>query len=157
MDKLKIAHHFKLVLRADDFILTGTFALQKLGFDVKVKDLDIILVNPKQSTLETLEALEKANPPKNLLDYPTQLENKKIFRFIHDGVGVDVFIYSGIVLTETQTQCGLKLASFNHIVKAKKDMGRPKDMIQLFEIICVFIIQIRMEFFFSMMDIEVQI
>jgi hypothetical protein len=134
MEKLKIAHHFKLVLPAEDFILTGTFALQKLGFDVKVKDLDIILVNPKKSTLETLETLEKANPPKNLMNYPVPIENKKIFRFIHDGIEVDVFIYNGILLTETQTQCGLKLALFNHIVKAKKELGRPKDIIQLLKL-----------------------
>lgn len=134
MDKLKIAHHFKLVLPAEDFLLTGTFALQKMGFNIRSKDLDIILVNPKQSTLELLESLEKANPPKNLLDYPTPLENKGIFRFIHDGVEVDVFIHRKLTVTETQTQCGLKLAPLNHIVKAKKDLGRPKDMVQLLKL-----------------------
>ena len=134
MDKLKIAHHFKLVLPAEDFILTGTFALQKMGFNVRTKDLDIILVNPKQSTLELLESLEKANPPRNLLDYPTQLENKGIFRFIHEGVEVDVFIHRNPTVTESQTQCGLKLASLKHIVKAKKDLGRPKDIVQLLKL-----------------------
>lgn len=134
MDKLKIAHHFKLVLPAEDFILTGTFALQKMGFDIRSKDLDIILVNPKQSTLELLETLEKANPPRNLLDYPTPLENKGIFRFIHDGVEVDVFVYRKDLPSEIQTQCGLKLASLKHIVKAKKDLGRTKDMVQLLKL-----------------------
>jgi hypothetical protein len=134
MDKLKIAHHFKLVLPAEDFILTGTFALQKLGFDVKVKDLDIILVNPKQSTLETLAALEKANPPKNLLDYPTPLENKKIFRFIYEGVEIDVFIHKNLTVTGIQTECGLKLAPLNHIVNAKKSLGRAKDVVQLLKL-----------------------
>jgi hypothetical protein len=131
MDKLKIAHHFKLVLPAEDFILTGTFALSKIGFDVKVKDLDIILVNPTQSTLEVLESLEKSNPPKNLLNYPTTLENKRIFRFIYEGIEVDVFIYKNSVSTNIQTNCGIKVAGLKHIVKAKKDMGRPKDIVQL--------------------------
>jgi hypothetical protein len=134
MDKLKIAHHFKLVLPAEDFILTGTFALQKLGFDVKVKDLDIILVNPKQSTLEILETLETANPPKNLLNYPTPLECKPIFRFIYEGVEIDVFIHKNVTVTGIQTECGLKLAPLNHIVNAKKSLGRPKDMIQLLKL-----------------------
>lgn len=131
MDKLKIAHHLKLVLPAEDFILTGTFALSQIGFNVKVKDLDIILVNPTHSTLEVLESLEKANPPKNLLDYPTTLENKGIFRFLHEGIEVDVFINRNSVSTNTQTNCGLKIANVKHIVDAKKMLGRPKDYIQL--------------------------
>jgi hypothetical protein len=131
MDKLKIAHHLKTVLPAEDFILTGTFALSQLGFGVKVNDLDIILVNPTQSTLEVLDSLEKANPPKNLIDYPTPLEIKTIFRFIHDDVNVDVFIRRETVSTEVKTNCGLKVASLKHIVKAKRDMNRPKDIIQL--------------------------
>jgi hypothetical protein len=134
MNKLKIAHHFKLVLPADDFIVTGSTALSKLGFNVRSRDLDIILVNPKQSTLETLEALETANPPKNLLNYPTPLEHKKIFRFIHEGVEIDVFIHENLTVTGIQTDCGLKLAPLNHIVKAKKELGRPKDMIQLLKL-----------------------
>jgi hypothetical protein len=134
MDKLKIAHHFKLVLPSEDFILTGTFALQQMGFNIRSKDLDIILVNPKQSTLELLETLEKANPPKNLLDYPTPLENKRIFRFVHDGVEVDVFVYQSRVPSEIQTQCGLKVASLAHVVKAKRDLGRPKDIMQLLKL-----------------------
>lgn len=131
MDKLKIAHHFKMVLPAEDFILTGTFAVSQMGLNVKTKDLDIILVNPKPSSLEVLESLEKANPPKNLLNYPTPLENKKVFRFIHDGVGVDVFIYDTKVPSNIQTGCGLKIASLEHIVRAKKDLGREKDYLQL--------------------------
>lgn len=131
MDKLKIAHHFKLVLPAEDFILTGTFALSQMGFGIKVKDLDIVLINPTQSTLEVLESLEKSNPPKNLLDYPTTLENKRMFRFIHEGIEVDVFIYRDKIPTVIQTQCGLKIAPLYHIIQAKKVLGRPKDYIQL--------------------------
>jgi hypothetical protein len=131
MNKLKIAQHFKTVLPAEDFILTGSFALNQLGFDVKVKDLDIALINPKGSTLEVLEELEKANPPKNLISYPTLLENKKIFRFIYEGVEVDVFIYRNLVVTNTQTKCGINIAPVSHIVNEKKKLRRPKDMIQL--------------------------
>lgn len=93
--------------------------------------MDIILVNPTKSTLEVLESLEKVNPPKNLIDYPTPLEAKTIFRFIHDEVNVDVFIRTEAVSTEVRTNCGLKVASLKHIVKAKRDMNRPKDIIQL--------------------------
>lgn len=131
MNKLKIAHHFKTVLLAEDFILTGSFALNQLGFDIKAKDLDIVLVNPKGSTLEVLEELEKANPPKNLISYTLPLNIKQTFRFMYDGIGVDVFIHKNLIVSTTQTKCGLTIAPISHIVKAKKDLNRPKDMIQL--------------------------
>lgn len=131
MNKLKIAHHLKTVLPSEDFILTGTFALSQLGFSVKVKDLDIILVNPTKPTLEVLENLEKANPPKNLIDYPTPLETKSTFRFIYDEINVDVFIRIEPITTEIRTNCGLRVASLKHIVKAKRELNRPKDIIQL--------------------------
>lgn len=49
---LEIAHHFKMVLPAEDFILTGSVALIQLGFKLTIKDLDLILVNPPDSTIE---------------------------------------------------------------------------------------------------------
>jgi hypothetical protein len=124
MNKLKIAQHFKLVLPAEDYLLTGSFALSLMGFSTKVKDFDIVLVNPKDSTLEVLETLEKENPPKNLINYPQPLNTKRIFRFMYEGVEVDVFVYRGSVKSDLQTQCGIKLASLQHIIKAKKDMNR---------------------------------
>jgi hypothetical protein len=131
MDKLKIAHHFKTVLPAEDFLLTGSFALSKLGLKVKSKDLDLMLVKPKESTLQVLKDLEKENPPKNLINYPVSLKNRQLFRFMYEGTEVDVFIYHYSVPSDVQTKCGLKLASIQHIIKAKKDLNRPKDILQL--------------------------
>jgi hypothetical protein len=131
MDKLKIAHYFKTVLPAEDFLLTGSFALSKLGLKVKSKDLDLMLVKPKESTLQVLRDLEKENPPKNLINYPVSLKNRQLFRFMYEGTEVDVFIYHHSVPSDVQTKCGLKLASIQHIIKAKKDLNRPKDILQL--------------------------
>jgi hypothetical protein len=128
---LKIAHHYKTILLADEFILTGSTALKLMGFDVSVKDLDIILVKPNAWTLEVLQHLENANPPKNLLNYPQNPAGKKIFRFIHDGTMVDVFIHDQNSDSNITTNCGLKIASLSHIIDAKLRMGRPKDWIQL--------------------------
>lgn len=131
MNKLKIAHHYKTVLPAEDFILTGAYAVSQMGLNVKSKDLDIILVKPKPSSLEVLERLEKENPPKNLISYPTALKNKRLFRFMHEGVGVDVFVYDSKVSTNIQTKCGLNVATLEHIISAKKNLGREKDYLQL--------------------------
>lgn len=134
MNKLKIAHHFKAILLADDFIITGTLALSQMGFTTTVKDLDIILINPKQHTLEVLENLEKTNPPKNLVSYPTSIENKRIFRFVYEGVNIDVFIHPSSISSAIQTKCGLNITPLYHIVSAKKYLARPKDIIQLLKL-----------------------
>jgi hypothetical protein len=134
MNKLKIVNTLKLVLPAEDFILTGSTALSYLGFTINPKDLDIILVSPPTTTLKVLENLEKSNPPKNLIRYPIDLENKKIFRFIYDGIGVDVFIEENPVKSFIRTECGVKITPLNYIIAAKMRLGRPKDMIQLLKL-----------------------
>lgn len=135
MNHLQTLHHFKTVLPAEDFVATGTFALKTLGFDIKVKDLDIVLVKPAMATLEVLENLEKSNPPKNLLTgYPTALGEKKVFRFIHEGVELDVFISHKGVPHTVRTGCGIKIADLNYIINAKKGLNRPKDYMQLLKL-----------------------
>lgn len=47
--KIKILDTLKS-LECDQFVLTGSFALQCLGFDIVAGDLDIILVNPAEDT-----------------------------------------------------------------------------------------------------------
>jgi hypothetical protein len=131
MNKLETAHYLKTILMAKDFILTGTLALSEMGFKIPIKDLDIVLVKPEASTLEILQSLQTNYPPKNLIDYPQPLADKSMFRFVIEGVGVDVFIKNDIIVTNIQTKCGIKLAPINHIVEAKKFFGRPKDIVQL--------------------------
>jgi hypothetical protein len=131
-EKLRIASHFKTVLQAEDFLITGTLALKLMGFNIKsVKDLDIILVKPKSSTLDVLQALEISNPPRNPSTYPVPIEAKQVFRFMHDGLSIDVFIKDINFKDALQTGDGIKIAPLNHIVEAKKSMRRPKDMVQL--------------------------
>lgn len=129
---LRIASHFKTILQAEDFLITGTHALKLMGFNIKqVKDLDIILVKPKSSTIDVLQALEVSNPPKNLSTYPVPLEGKMLFRFMHEGVSIDVFIRNEGFKYALQTKSGISIAPLDHIISAKKSMRRPKDMVQL--------------------------
>jgi hypothetical protein len=130
--QLKIAQHFKTVLFADDFVITGSVALTLLGFNVpNVKDIDIILVNPTEQTRELLVKLQQENPPKNLSPYPTS----DVYRFIHDGVEMDVFVKSKPFQdSPVYSQSGIKIAPISHIVKWKLAMNRSKDYIQLYRL-----------------------
>jgi hypothetical protein len=132
-EKLRIASRYKALLQAEDFLITGTLALKLMGFNIKsVKDLDIILVKPKRSTLDILQTLEDLDPPKNLLNYPVvKMVDKQVFRFMHGDLSIDVFIKDNYFKDTLQTGDGIKIAPLNHIVEAKKSMRRPKDVFQL--------------------------
>ena len=58
------AKHLQLFLPAEEFIITGSAALYKYGLLKSVNDLDIILIKPKDETLEALDRLMKASPAK---------------------------------------------------------------------------------------------
>lgn len=124
---LDVAAHFKTVLPADDFVLTGSFALNLIGFSINFKDLDIILVNPKESTIDVLKDLQSKNPPKNLIDYP----GREVYRFVYDGVDIDVFITKQTINTSLFTESNIKLYTVGNIVLEKLKLSRPKDYIQL--------------------------
>ena len=131
-EKLRIASLCKALLQAEDFLITGTLALKLMGFNIKsVKDLDIILVKPKRSTLDILQTLENLYPPRNPSPYPVPMEAKQVFRFMHGDLSIDVFIKDNYFKDTLQTGDGIKIAPLNHIVEAKKSMRRPKDVFQL--------------------------
>ena len=131
-EKLRIASRYKALLQAEDFLITGTLALKLMGFNIKsVKDLDIILVKPKRSTLDILQTLENLYPPRNPSPYPVPMEAKQVFRFMHGDLSIDVFIKDNYFKDTLQTGDGIKIAPLNHIMEAKKSMRRPKDVFQL--------------------------
>lgn len=131
-EKLRIASLCKVLLQAEDFLITGTLALKLMGFNIKsVKDLDIILVKPKRSTLDILQTLENLYPPRNPSTYPVPMEAKQVFRFRHGDLSIDVFIKDNYFKDTLQTGDGIKIAPLNHIVEAKKSIRRPKDVFQL--------------------------
>jgi len=125
---LKLASHFKTVLPAEDFILTGSVALNMMGFKSNPKDLDLILFKPTSGTLEVLKDLVKKYPPKTKGSYPN---NGHVYRFTHDDVEIDVFITSGKIESELYTGDKIKIYPLDKIVQAKILMNRPKDYIQL--------------------------
>ncbi len=87
-----------------------------MGITDKVKDLDVIVVNP---STDTLAVLERLHTPYIKTDYP---KDPRQFRIVVDGVSVDIWVdtkmeeclgvnYDGTVIS---------IAKINHIIKAKK-------------------------------------
>ena len=114
------------VLIADEFIVTGSFALFRYGlYPTKaIQDLDILLVNPTEGTMCLIKGLMKDEPAKTSTKGKGEL--KAIFMF--NGVKVDVF---SVKLEPFVIMDGVKYATITHIINAKKEVGRLKDFTAL--------------------------
>ena len=115
----------KTMFTCEDFVVTGSYALHLMGLNDKPNDIDIILIKPTQETLNLVERFQKEHPAKTTAKEGTSL--KGIFMF--DGIKVDVFV-SEKNIPALQLE-KFKITPVNHIVKAKKEMGRLKDFLQL--------------------------
>lgn len=125
----EIIKHYQAILPCQDFIVTGSYVNQMLlGIkDVNPGDLDIILVKPEASALETLKRLQEKISPElaSNPNYPTTL-----FRIKEGGLKIDFFIEptdrAFITLKDN-----LKVSTLLDTVAVKKSYGRLKDWLQL--------------------------
>ena len=127
MKKLEIVKYYQTIIECEQFLVTGSLALNLMGFNCPVKDIDIRIVNPSESSIAILKSLEKAYVPLKLPLYP----NENIVRFIHEGINIDFFIEKEKVKTSIITKDNIEIVPLDSIVKAKKSMNRIKDIIQL--------------------------
>lgn len=123
----KIIKHFKTLLPCEQFVVTGSYVLALNGiYDMsRVKDLDIILVNPTPESLGIISRLMDGSPAKTKPKDGSEL--KAIL--MHDGIKVDFFV-------KDKKQATLQLPDFeiakvDSIVSAKKSYKRIKDELQL--------------------------
>lgn len=115
--------HFKSLLKAEQFIITGSYAFNLLGLtERKPNDLDIILVNPDATSLECLERLKS---PANE-DYPCD----NMFRVVYNEIKIDFFIEKKPQKV-IELKNGLLLATPKDTIAAKKSYLRLKDVLQL--------------------------
>lgn len=127
MEKLEIVKHYQTIIECEQFLLTGSLALNLIGFNCLVKDIDIKIVNPSEHSVTMLKNLEKEFPPVR----PSLYSDNTTIRFTHEGVGVDIFIEKEKIKTSITTRNNIEITPLSYIVKAKKSMNRAKDMIQL--------------------------
>ena len=123
MNKLEIIKHYKTILACEQFILTGSTALQYHGLVETSSDIDIILVNPTDECKKIIEKLEEKSNTQNT--YKASVA----YIFEHEGVKIDIFIET------TKTDCcsyeGVFISPIKKIVEAKKKIARIKDFAQL--------------------------
>lgn len=128
MTKLQVVKHYKTLLQCDRFLLTGSEALAHYGlipFE-KVHDLDLVLINPTDETLNLLRRLQKDKPASTS---PSTAAVQ--FIFMHDGLKIDVFIESNNEIGSTMSVEDVELNPIRRIVAKKKAANRSKDWQQL--------------------------
>lgn len=128
MKKLDIYKHYKTLVVADKFILTGSTVLFLQGLLKKEPgDLDIILVNPDHASIEMLKRVRGShnqNP-----NYPDER-----IEIHHEGVKIDFFITSSTSQETFDTTDGITMAKVSSILEAKKSYSRDKDVLDLMAI-----------------------
>ena len=122
MNVEEIIRHYKTLFQCEQYVVTGSYALKRMGLVNKSDDIDIILVNPTQETQDTLARLEKEYPAKTHGSGDTTI-------FMHEDTKIDVFIENAKI--ETLQVDGFEISTAKKIINAKKRMGRPKDYVQL--------------------------
>lgn len=121
-----VIKQLKTLLPCEQFIVTGSYALSKFGLHKgNPGDLDIILVNPTEEAVNIITRMSKEFPAKT--QFPS-IEKGRIFMM--GDIKVDAFIQKEKENTEIMID-GVLYATVDHIVKAKKSIGRVKDWIQL--------------------------
>lgn len=128
MNDLETLRQLKVLLRAKQFVLTGSFVAHKLGLCDNYSDIDIILVSPEPETLKTLKELEEKFPKNNFVNnYP---DNGRIYKFTYNELKIDVFIIDK-EFDEKLTYAEFIISPVRDIVKAKKSYKSAKQMLQL--------------------------
>jgi hypothetical protein len=123
MIKEEIIKHYKTIFDCEQFVVTGSYALQRYGLLDKSDDLDIIVVNPKKETIECIQRLVKENPAETS-------GSGSIFIFKHKDTKIDVFVLNQKI-DSIKLEEGFELSTIKRIVDEKKKMNRSKDWIQL--------------------------
>ena len=125
MNKKEVLRELKVLLPCEQFVVTGSYALQQMGLVTESSDLDIILVNPTDESKNILERFQAEYPALTKFEYES-----RGYIFMKGELKIDIFIET--IKEETElTIDGILIAKINHIIGAKKSYGRIKDWFQL--------------------------
>ena len=123
MNKLEIIKHYQTILSCEQFILTGSTALQYHGLVETSSDIDIILVNPTEECKNLLEKLQEKS------DFQNVYKGSLAYMFKHEDTKIDIFIETSKLTCPSYE--GVSIYPVNRIIAAKKKIGRLKDFAQL--------------------------
>jgi hypothetical protein len=134
-EKLEAIKHIRTILKAERFILTGGTVLALNGLKEDNNDIDIILVKPDESAIETTKRLMEESPAETK---PYQGNSELIAIFKYGGYKFDIFQKEEHSEQTFFSNQGVEIDNVGHIIKAKKRINRMKDWVQLRNISRVF-------------------
>lgn len=127
MKKFEIVKHLSTLIQCEKLIITGSLALELHGFKVEKNDIDLILVNPAEASVEMLKRLAEESPTPYGHRYPDALP----ISFIFEETYIDIFIEDMDVEDTSLKAHGFYIAKIDRIVKAKMEHNRDKDWVSL--------------------------
>lgn len=128
METLQTLEQLRVLLKAKQFVLTGSFVTHKLGLCNNYSDIDIILVSPEPETLTLLKELEEKFPKNS--NIVCCYSNTDLYKFKYNDLKIDVFITNN-KFDEELKYAGFVISPLNEIIKAKKSYNSPKQIFQL--------------------------
>ncbi len=123
----------------ENIMVTGSVALDILGLLPPNRishDVDFI-IKTDDTTWKCMKLIEAMNNPEedNMNSYP----GRKNMIFLNvDGTIINIWrhtTYNYDWSTVKDSETGVMVASVNHIIRAKKEYGRPKDFLDINEIV----------------------
>lgn len=128
----KIIKHYQTLLPCEQFVVTGSLAMSYMGLvDRKdVGDIDIILVNPTEESINILKRLAADQPAKTKAP---EYKGESMFIFQHEETKIDIFILKTPIETKMKVE-GFWISPLQRILQSKKEHNRPKDWIQMMKI-----------------------
>lgn len=128
-DKLDILKQLSTIFEAKQFVVTGSTIAALQGLTTKTGDIDIVLIEPKESTIEQLKRFVEQFPIHNA-EVNKRLGENKMFVFKFNNQKVDVFIKYEMYDEKLQ-YAGYIISPLMRLVEAKKGYCRLKDIMQL--------------------------
>jgi len=128
-----VIRYMQELFPADKFIVTGSYALSRLGlWNYPVKDLDILIYKPTNEAMELLKSLN--DPPPEDDDYPEKEGQYKILFPQVNGeiLKVDIWVEKDEKRFETAIALadGITVATPVPLIKAKKSYKGLKHLMQ---------------------------
>ena len=127
--------HFK----PENIMVTGSIALDAQGVSNRIAhDVDLIIKMNEQTwrCLKLIEAISLADEDDKFKDYDTPARKNTVFLKV-DGLVLNIWKYDeGTDWSEIKdAETGVYVATVNHIIKAKKEYARDKDIVDIYNII----------------------
>lgn len=127
MEILESLKQLKVLLKAQQFALTGSFVVNKIGLCDSYSDIDIVLVNPDKETINVLSELQEKFPKNDSIN---TYKSESIYKFTYNELKIDAII-SNHILDSELTYGEFIISPIDEIVSAKKYYKSPKHMFQL--------------------------